>query len=246
METVRSTKGEGGVSISAIPAWRTLVFFFLGAGTWYFCVTAPDTVAGDSSGVSMELPDRVLEYYGRREGASPEEKDILPEDTEFEKMLYFAKVPFTESVDVISCSIVLSGKDRRSIHRPQICLAAQGWSFEKAEVIPVALSNGKTLRATRLSLSRKDKLAGGQSITRRALYLYWFVGKDVTMPDSKSRIILTAWDNVFRNINHRWAYVSVMAPITEGMRFDGKNEMETERMLEELMYDVVPQFQKTF
>jgi hypothetical protein len=246
MEEVQSIKEVKGAGYWRIPAWRTVAFCLLSLGTWYFCVTASETVAGESSGVVMELPERVLEFYGRSEEASEAEKEILPDDTEFEKMLYFAKAPFTESVDIVACTIVLSGKDRRSIHRPQVCLAAQGWTFDSTEVIPLDLSNGKDLRVTKMALSRKEKLASGQTITRRALYLYWFVGKDVTIPDSKTRVILTAWDNVFRNVNHRWAYVTVMSPITEGLRFDGKDERETEDMLEEFISETVPQFQRTF
>ncbi|MEM8955769.1 MAG: exosortase-associated EpsI family protein [Verrucomicrobiota bacterium] len=230
-----------------LPWWRTVVFFVLALGTWYFCVSAPETAAGESSGVVMELPARVLSFLARPEAVSQAEKDILPKDTEFAKMLYFTQSPITGAMeDLVSCSIVLSGRDRRSIHRPQVCLAAQGWSFGNAKIVPVTLANGETLRTTRLSLSRKEKLPGGQTVERQALYYYWFVGKDVAIPDSKTRILLTAWDNVFRNVNHRWAYVSVMSPITDGMRFDGKDDVETEAMIKEFLYESVPQFQKTF
>jgi hypothetical protein len=229
-----------------IPAWRTAVFAVLGLGTLYFCVTAPATVAGDSSGVTMHLPDRVLDFYGRREVASEAELRVLPDDTEFAKMLYVSREPFAEAMSLISCSIVLSGKDRSSIHRPQVCLDAQGWSFDSMDLVPVDLNNGEKLRVTKLALSRKEELASGRLITRRALYLYWFVGKDLAIPDSKTRVILTAWDNVFRNVNHRWAYVSVMAPITEGIQFDGKSEVETQEMLEHFMQEAVPAFQTAY
>ncbi|MEM7145286.1 MAG: exosortase-associated EpsI family protein [Verrucomicrobiota bacterium] len=229
------------------PWWRTLLFCGLAIGTWYFCVSAPETTAGESSGVLMELPNRVMSFQGRPEAVSQAEKDILPEDTEFAKMLYFTQSPITGAMeDLVSCSIVLSGRDRRSIHRPQVCLAAQGWSFGNAEVVPIILSNGKELRVTKLALSRKEKLPGGRSVEHRALYFYWFVGRDVTIPDSKTRVLLTAWDNVFRNINHRWAYVSVMSPITEGMRFEGKDEAATEAMLADVISAVVPQFQTAY
>ena len=79
----------------------------------------------------------------------------------------------------------------------------------------------------------------------RAHYLYWFVGKDVTTPSHLRRILLTSWDNVARNVNHRWAYPSVMSLITENIEgAPGRGSEETREMLVDFIRELAPAFQK--
>jgi hypothetical protein len=52
-------------------------------------------------------------------------------------------------------TIVLSGAERRSIHRPEVCLDGQGWTLLDAHVIPVEISPGKVLEVKDLHISRE-------------------------------------------------------------------------------------------
>ena len=85
----------------------------------------------------------------------------------------------------------------------------------------------------------------------RGHYIYWYVGTDVSTPDHKRRIWITLRDSIFRNLNHRWAYPSVMALVTEGFTPDEigqrtRNDEQTVAMLVQFIHDLAPQFQKEF
>ena len=47
----------------------------------------------------------------------------------------------------------------------------------------------------------------------RALFIYWFVGKDRVTPYHAERIFWTMKDRVLENRNHRWAYILVFSPV---------------------------------
>lgn len=228
--------------------WKSLAMLGLGLGTVFVCLKSPATVLGDDAGVSLELPDRVLHMSGREGEVSEAEKTILPPDTEIVKMLYHG-VSAADTEDVVTCTIVLSANDRRSLHRPQVCLPGQGFTIDSTEIVPIEMQSGEILKVMRLGLSREQEVAKDKKVKLRWYYLYWYVGKDVTTPKTLNRMMITAVDNVFRNVNHRWAYVSVMSMITEGLDPNGKRgrgPAETQLLLEDFIRESVPVFQKTF
>jgi len=184
-------------------------------------------------GVKMVLPDSVPGYLGFDEAASPAELLVLPKDTEIVKKRYVGAAP----VDV-GCEIVLSGATKSSIHRPQVCLIAQGWTIREEQAIPVTLPDGHSQKIRVLTIGRTE---GGQVYT--GYYIYWYVGKDRTTDDNFERIFLTSWDRVVRRVNHRWAYVT----ISGFLRGDARDSPSSKRILGDLVNftrDIIPLIQQ--
>lgn len=231
---------EGSTS-TAISWWRFIVFLLLLALTLYFCFNAPDSKKGKQSGINMELPNYVLGYFGTPEDASEVEKKILPPDTSFSKMQYKkARSP------ILNLGIVLSGEDQRSIHKPEICLDGQGWNVISATPRIIELDNKEKLEIMDLYLSRQNVQPDDSIIELEAHYLYWFVGNTITTPFHHRRIIYSSLDNVILGVNHRWAYVSLMAVVPDSYAPGSMNNEETLELMNDFLADSVPTFQKTY
>ena len=221
-----------------IPWWRTGVVVALSALTIWLCrESAPPNIAPES-GVVMDLPTLVGEYWGTSEPVSPSELALLPADTEFEKRIYQDL-----SGNSLTAQVVLSGGEKRSIHRPEVCLPGQGWSILAGEVVPVTLANGRTLDVMKLTLNREIETAPGQRKNLKSYFLYWFVGKDTTTPYHWVRLAKTNWDMVTKKLQHRWAYVIVSAPVLEGFKPGAKTDQQTLDMLKDFIRQSVPKFQ---
>jgi len=191
------------------------------------------------AGVTLDLPDHVDGFYGKDMPISKGEKEILPPDTTFAKKAYEDL-----SGDLINCQIVLSGGDKRSIHRPEVCLPGQGWNNKSSQTVSIPLASGRDLKVTQLTLTRMHEVNGLQK-ELTLLFLYWFVGTGYTTHDHFQRILHSNLDMLFHDRAHRWAYVIVSAPVLEGFKFNGKNEAQTLDMLKEFIPEIVPTFQKS-
>jgi hypothetical protein len=154
--------------------------------------------------------------------------------------------------DVVNVSVVLSGAERRSIHRPEVCLQAQGWSILSSRVLPVPLEDGHTLRVRDLYMGKNLTLPGSSEPRPvRAHFVYWFVGTHVSTPDHMERTWITLRDNIFSGINHRWAYASVIAMVTEGFSPQEigqriRTDEETIALIRDLIRNLAPKFQKEY
>src|SRR3989440_13050846 len=135
----------------------------------------PRDVVFEPAAVSSSLPQDVGDWDGTDQAITQFERDVLGPDTKFARKLYR-----NPRGDEIFASIVFSGPDMNtSIHRPERCLPAQGWTIvdSKTVVLPI----GKGLKATRLHNIRNVRASNGQSVTIHSLNYYWFVGRcDVT------------------------------------------------------------------
>ena len=132
------------------------------------------------------------------------EKEILPADTVLLRKQYT-----NPSGKRVYVTIVLSGKERVSIHRPQVCLVGQGNEIAHSEEISVPLDGRKPLNVMALELLRRVRNAEGTQFEASSYYAYWFVGKGRETPSHIQRMIWMATDRIFRNVAHRWAYISV-------------------------------------
>lgn len=132
------------------------------------------------------------------------EKRMLPGDTEIIKKRYHH--PSGRSVFV---SIVLSGKERVSIHRPEVCLVGQGREIVNSEVIDVPMDDRGSMGVKVLDLLIKERVGADRVVESGTYYAYWFVGKDRETPNHVARMFWMAADRIVRNVSHRWAYISV-------------------------------------
>ena len=231
--------------------FRSIFFALLVATTVWFCLAAPKIQSGDAAGVVMQLPMDLEGFTGEKGEPDPVELKMLPADTKFAKAAYSSRTTDITEKDTVYASIVLSGEERKSIHRPEVCLQGQGWTLLDSKTLPVDMGQGRTLWVKDLYIEKKIKMTDGSQRPLRGHYVYWFVGTDVTTPSHFQRIWLTLRDNIFRNVNHRWAYPSLMAVVTEnytpaeiGQR--SRTSEETVAMLTKLIQQMVPTFQKEY
>lgn len=230
---------------------RSIIFVLLVTATALACRLSPVVQTGRSSGVAMHLPKELAGLTARVEAPDAEEKRLLPDDTEFAKAVYSTAGAEAAKRDVIRCTVVLSGAERRSIHRPEVCLVGQGWSVMGSRIIPIDMGDGRSVSVKDLYIEKTITLKGGERRQLRAHYVYWFVGADVTTPSHTERIWLTIRDNLVRNLNHRWAYPSLMALVTDNFAPPESGERvrsseETIAMLTGFIRQLVPQIQEEF
>ncbi len=128
------------------------------------------------------------------------ERDVLPPDTQIARRLYHA--PGSASYTV---SIVMAGADPRSIHRPQQCLPAQGYSIDRQHVETLTLSP-----THKLTLEVIDTRRGPNPLSRFG-YAYWFVGPNLETHSHMVRLFWSIYDRLFRGTVSRWAYVGIIA-----------------------------------
>ena len=222
----------------SIPRWRTSVLVALAAITVWLCTQSAPPAMVPEAGVIMNLPTLVGPYWGTEEPVSQSELVMLPKDTEFAKKIYQDL-----SGNTLTAQIVLSGGEKRSIHRPEICLPSQGWTIQSGDVIPIALPTGRVLEVMKLTLVRQIETAPGQRKTLKSYFLYWFVGKDTTTPRHWVRLAKTNLDMVLKKLQHRWAYIIVSAPVLEGLKPGAQTDQQTLDMLTDFIRQTVPKFQ---
>ena len=228
---------------SGVPLWKSGILLALGLFVWGFFFLKPPPTVPSRAGVVMSLPGYVRAgsgYIGIPAPVSEAELTILPKDTQFARDNYS---DYPDS-DHIFCGIVLSGATQQSIHRPEVCLYAQGWKLINEETVPITLNSGRLLKVENLSIRKNIIDATGKSFSLTEFNMYWFVGENITTPYHWVRFFLSSWDRIFHNRAHRWAYVTVSAPITEGLITNGKNAAQTKAAMIDFIKAVVPTFQK--
>lgn len=222
----------------SIPFWKSAFVLVTAGLTAAFCLKGSEVEVITDAGVKMRLPAVMGGYYGVETEVSEAEREILPLDTEFARRNYES----VNGIDQINAQIVLSGGEKRSIHRPEICLPGQGWDIADGSTIQIPLNDGRVLDAMKLNLTRPVQISENDKRTLRTVFIYWFVGADKMTPHHLERIMLSSWDRVFHNTNHRWAYVVVSATVTSDFHANGKDYDQTLAMLKDFTKDIVPYF----
>jgi len=148
------------------------------------------------------------DWIGQEAEVTTVEREMLPADTGYARRLYVSLDDRREQVFV---SIVLSGQDRSSIHRPELCLVGQGWSI----VGHTETVFGEVVPASLLRLEREFVAEDGTHRRVPAIFAYWFVGRDLTVATTWERMFHTAL-NRLRLRPDRWAYVVVQAAVLPG------------------------------
>jgi EpsI family protein len=211
----------------------------VGLGTVFFL---PKVAQSTPQGISLALPEYVGKWYGEDQAISEQELQVLAQDTEFARKLYT-----DGGGGKIFVSIVLSGHDlNNSIHRPERCLPAQGWSVADAKVVTIPLPQGPSpdVRATRLHNVRKVAMDDGTTMPIYNVNYYWFVGWNDVTPSHLDRTYIDIRDRILYGYNQRWAYITIAATVTEGLEKFGKNEKETDAMVHEFIQQLLPHLER--
>jgi exosortase/archaeosortase family protein len=162
----------------------------------------------------VELPTFLgTDWIGRRTEVTEIEREILPADTGFSRKTY---ISIADPSKQAFMSIVLSGHDRTSIHRPEVCLVGQGWTIRGS--FPHNFSYpGKSggFPATVLRVEKEVSTRTGK-VTVPQLVAYYFVGGDVVVASHWDRLVRDAWNRVAHGRADRWAYVLIQTSALDG------------------------------
>lgn len=232
------------------PKVMILVLALMGA-TCFALLHFVDVTLADQAGVRMELPAKLGDWTGQqlkfchKEGCRKdytidqlppdaktcpacgeplfnmtyEEWDQLPKDTQFIKSNYSRAAGGR-----IYASIVLQGKDRESIHRPERCLVGQGHKVEKFTTIRIPLEPGQPPLNAAIILTHRE-MNTPQGVVRGGenYYVFWFVGLNRETGNHWRRMFFLGWDRLVNSVAHKWAYVAV-----SGNREPGSQSYEDE------------------
>jgi hypothetical protein len=187
----------------------------------------------------MSLPASLGAFHGKDLPLSEGERVVLPKDTEIIKKAYS-----DYAGDIVNAQVVLSGAEKRSIHRPELCLPAQGWSITSREKMPVKLDDGRTLVVMKDTITRQVEVSPGVTKPLTSLFCYWFIGDGTTTSSHVMRVFLTSWDRVVHGKNHRWAYAAVSAPVLQGFQPGGRDLKGTETLVTDFIGRLGPMIMK--
>lgn len=217
-------------------AARLFVVAVLAAAGW-FMVNKTGVADTDEAGIVLALPERVSAWTGHDLVNCPDElcarvcvdvppgtpcpacgkplqymnhaeKRMLPSDTGLVRKYYLR-----DGAAPVHASIVLSGNDRSSIHRPQVCMTAAGYAIVDDTLLRIPLGGGRDpLDVMVLDMDR----TGADGRVEHIYYAYWFVGKGRETASHVQRMVWMATDRVLRGVSHRWAYIALSAPRDPG------------------------------
>ena len=212
-----------------------LLVLVVGLGSVSFLPTVANSMP---QGIELTLPTYVGPWYGEDQEISKLELQMLAKDTQFARKLY------TDGRGgQIFASIVLSGQDLdNSIHRPERCLPAQGWSVAESRVVKIPIPHASIgdLEATRLHNLRKVPSKDGGTIPIYSLNYYWFVGSSDMTASHFDRTYMDIRDRILYGYNQRWAYITIASTITAGLTKFGKSEEETDALVREFIQQLLP------
>lgn len=215
-----------------------LVFVLVAAGLCS-AFLVPNRTDFQPVGVNMNLPESIGQWTGTPGRISDDELKTLAADTTFARKVY--SNAFGDSILV---SIVLAGEDPdNSIHRPERCLPAQGWTIMDSRIVKIPLPKNslEQIEATRLHNEQDFKDNEGHLHRVDNLNYYWFVGYRRLTPSHIERALLDIHDRVLRGYNQRWAYVTVASNVTHGLVKFGRSEAETDQMIQSFVTELLPQ-----
>lgn len=191
-------------------------------------------------GITLELPKMVGGWYGRDLDVSEKERTVLGKETEFARKSYRNGIGYE-----LVASIVLSGQDMNtSIHRPERCMPAQGYTIIDKSSVPVALPGRGTLHVTRLQNVRNVPAEDGAPMPLYNVTYYWFVGATDATGSHYRRIWLDVKDWLLHGYNQRWAYVTVAAQLPQGTEPDVRAQRQVDDWMKDFIKQLLPKIQK--
>lgn len=129
------------------------------------------------------------------------EQRLLPPDTMMRKCVYY-----DAAGDYYQVTMVIQGKSRQSIHRPEGCLPAAGWSMENLHIEKFKLADGATLDVHCVDLRDRKSTSDwrmGQG--------YFFISPEHVVASHWMRLFLTMRDRAFMNRITRWSMVTIFS-----------------------------------
>lgn len=123
----------------------------------------------------------------------------------------FRKLYHREGHADVTATLVFSGLERRSIHRPQVCLVAQGYRITDEYVYQARTGVERTMPIRILEISRPVRNEEGKQIgIVSGVYCYWLFNPEHETTRHLERFLHMLVDNGFRDYRPRWGYASLM------------------------------------
>lgn len=229
------------------PGWRAgaatagLVIALAGVTAWFtqrvdeWGVAAEAGVALGGDGGPAPLPPFLgSAWIGQESEVSAIERELLPADTGFARRTY---VSLEDRRRQVFLSIVLSGRDRTSIHRPELCLVGQGWTIEQRSHAVFEHPSGGLVPAAVLHLSREVVDARGVRRAVPSIFVYWFVGRDTVATTTAGRMWRTALNRLMLKPD-RWAYV-----VAQTLLLPPEDANAALQRVQEVLRGTLPEFQ---
>ena len=205
-------------------------------------LSGPRTVYGNPTGeVPLELPDELGPWRAERvyyctsnqcarswlqsqlpgepascpecgaplAGISLGEINLLPDSTPIFRRVYRR----AGHPDIVA-TVVFSGIERRSIHRPQVCLVGQGNRILDEYTRPTRASLADPdatapLRVLEIAHADLDPATGRAVSQSLGVYAYWLFNPERETVHHLSRFARMMFDNCFRAYRPRWGYASI-------------------------------------
>lgn len=184
---------------------------------------------------NLEFPTNVPGYEAKLIEAEKIVVEALPADTSIIQMAYT-----DADKQPLMAMAVMMGADRTSIHKPEFCLAGQGWAIDesRSERATVHLDRPQSIDLPVMKLiSTRTVESEGRQTVLSSVYVYWFVAGDAVTESHWRRMWWIAEHLVRKGELQRWAYISYFATC-----LPGQEEAAFERITK-LMQVTVPEFQ---
>ena len=150
------------------------------------------------------------------------EQTLLPENTPLFRRLYVRP-----GHPDITATVVFSGMERRSIHRPQVCLVGQGNRITDEYTYQAKIGPGETFPVRVLEISRPVHGADGRVAGElESVYAYWLFNPERETDSHLVRFLHMTIDNVLRSYRPRWGYASIAIPRDPNRPGSGKGELD--------------------
>jgi hypothetical protein len=236
--------------------WILLGLLTLGFSMIWLLPRQKDMVV---SRLSKDLPETIAGWQSKKQQVSDKEKKTLADDTEFSRRSYTN--PGLPEFGGVEVSVVFSGKDiNNSLHRPEVCLRAQGWNFvrERSLVIPGILAGGEDLPVREIASIRPrveregvepPKNKDGEPIYDMRIQYYTYFGAEKIVSSHYDRTFIDIEARLLYGYDQQWAYATFSVGVTSVYRDQGFNipddqvydEEQSTQMMLELMKKLLPQ-----
>jgi len=193
------------------------------------------TLIPGSVAMKIDLPARVLDFTSTNVPESDIELGYFPKDTSFAQRWYTS----ADDLPGISATIILMGADRTSIHRPEYCLAGQGFTCDEKTVVDISVGGPDPyqLPVAKWKVSRRVQQPDGQNVKISGVYVFWFVADNEQTTGNVQFQCYLVRDLLLKGILQRWAYVSYFSACRPGQ------EEATFARMRKLIAASVPEFQ---
>ncbi|MBC8245307.1 MAG: exosortase-associated EpsI family protein [Verrucomicrobia bacterium] len=184
---------------------------------------------------AVALPVIVFDCTSKTREMTEDELELLPDDTTFGRRIYTL-----QDDTQIQTTVVLMGKDRTSIHKPEYCLPGQGFTIDKREVvnIPIQKPYPYDLPVMRLTISNTVN-RNNRELQVGGVYIYWFVADGKLATHHLDRMWMMTQGLLRDGVLQRWAYVTYFAICSPG------DEEATFDKMAKFIAESVPKFQLT-